>query len=183
MLQRCYDAKHNRYHRYGARGITVCDEWREYPTFKSWASREGYRKGLTIDRVNGDLGYVPENCLWVSQKDQQRNRVNNRTVKAFGETKVLAAWADDPRCEPSYKELWSRISRGMDPEEAITRPLRRKGGYSPVTTLGETMSVSEWADDPRCEVNAKTLWARVHRGWPADKAVTAPSGARAQGVI
>lgn len=65
MKQRCFNEKHPKYQRYGARGITVCNEWMKSKTFIEWAFANGWQKGLTLDRKNNDEGYEPSNCEWI----------------------------------------------------------------------------------------------------------------------
>ena len=80
MLTRCYSPKHKGYKDYGGRGITVCQEWKEsYETFKWWAILTGYdetakRGQCTLDRVNNDGNYCPENCRWATMSEQNRNK-------------------------------------------------------------------------------------------------------------
>ena len=80
MINRCYKENHKEYHRYGGRGITVCDQWRNnYLSFREWAIANGYdenapRGQCTIDRVDNDKGYSPDNCRWVDMKLQAENR-------------------------------------------------------------------------------------------------------------
>jgi hypothetical protein len=175
MLARCENPKQNRYHHYGGRGITVCPEWHDYTRFRSWASRTGYRKGLQLDRLDNDGNYAPSNCAWRSPKDQQRNRRNNRIITFQGVSKPLAEWADDPRCVVAYKVLWERLEDGWDFAAALTTPQRRKGGYRLIEAFGESKSVTEWVNDPRCQAGSvKTLWNRVNLGWPPERAITAP---------
>lgn len=74
MLQRCYNPKNQRYARYGGRGITVCAEWRaDCVEFFNWAMANGYQRGLSIDRIDNDQGYGPENCRWATAAEQQHN--------------------------------------------------------------------------------------------------------------
>lgn len=74
MMTRCYDATHKSYHRYGGRGIAVCDEWRnDKETFISWAQANGTHPDLQLDRRNNDAGYSPENCRFVDRKTQRAN--------------------------------------------------------------------------------------------------------------
>lgn len=176
MLARCYNPEHNRYHRYGGRGIQVCPEWHTYLTFRSWATSEGgYVDGAQIDRIHTDGDYEPGNVRWTSARIQQQNRSNNKRVSWRGETKSLAEWAEDPRCRVPYKVLWERLSRGWEFERALTSPQRSSKAYRQITALGETKGLQEWVDDPRCAVESvQTLWKRLNDGWPEEKAVLAP---------
>jgi hypothetical protein len=68
MKNRCYSENWHKYKRYGLRGIEVCDKWRDnYSTFKQWALENGYKEGLTIDRINNNGNYEPNNCQWITQ--------------------------------------------------------------------------------------------------------------------
>lgn len=84
MKERCYIPSSVRYPRYGGRGITICNEWRDdFQAFYEWAMANGYdenapRGQCTIDRIDNDKGYAPENCRWVDLKTQQNNKSNNR---------------------------------------------------------------------------------------------------------
>lgn len=87
MKERCHNQKHNRYNRYGGRGITVCDEWKDnFQAFYEWAMANGYdenapRGQCTIDRIDNDKGYSPDNCRWVDAKTQVNNRSVSRKEK------------------------------------------------------------------------------------------------------
>lgn len=79
MLNRCYNETNNRYHRYGKRGITVCDEWRnDYEIFRTWALSNGYRDDLSIDRKDNDGDYIPSNCKFSTNAQQAQNRSKKR---------------------------------------------------------------------------------------------------------
>ena len=94
MIQRCTNKNAQNYGRYGGRGIDVCDEWRtDFQQFYDWAVLSGYSEGLTIDRIDNELGYYPENCRWVTRQTQQNNTRNNHYVTFEGETHTIAEWS------------------------------------------------------------------------------------------
>ena len=96
MRARCHNQHNKRYARYGARGITVCEEWdSSFEAFYKWALSNGYHDGLTIDRIDNDKGYSPENCRWVTQKEQNRNYSRNHKITYNGKTQCIADWADE----------------------------------------------------------------------------------------
>lgn len=75
MIQRCTNPNHKRYSDWGGRGITVCDEWKnDFAVFNDWAKESGYSDGLTLDRIDNDKGYCPENCRWATIAEQNRNK-------------------------------------------------------------------------------------------------------------
>jgi hypothetical protein len=119
MHRRCEDERQPNYHRYGGRGIAVCQEWETYEAFRDWARSSGYGEGLTLERVNNDLGYSPENCAWVNRKAQALNTRRNRYVTALGETKILSDWVRDSRCIVDHSTLINRLDSGWPPDLAI----------------------------------------------------------------
>lgn len=118
MIRRCYTEDDPAYPNYGGRGIKVCDEWKEsVESFAEWALQNGYDDSLSIDRINNDGDYCPENCRWANSKTQSNNRRSNIKITIFGETKNMKEWCDIfniPRTRVS-----ARIKRGWTPEEAI----------------------------------------------------------------
>lgn len=93
MRQRCNNPSHNSYVRYGNRGIFVCDEWLSFENFRDWALNNGYEEDLSIDRIDVNDGYYPENCRWADSITQQNNRRNNHYVTWGGESHTIAEWA------------------------------------------------------------------------------------------
>lgn len=94
MMDRCYRKTAWNYKDYGGRGITVCDEWHDICSFGKWAEENGYRKGLSIERIDTDGNYSPENCRWATQKEQCNNRRNTKYLTAFGETHTISEWSE-----------------------------------------------------------------------------------------
>lgn len=79
LLKRCYSKRHKNYCLYGARGIQVCDEWRySFAAFRDWAYANGWDPSLQIDRIDCDGHYSPDNCRWVTSRENNRNRRNNK---------------------------------------------------------------------------------------------------------
>lgn len=127
MKARCNNPKTVRYNRYGGRGITVCPEWLgSYLAFRDWANANGYAENLSIERIDVDGHYCPENCRWASDTEQRENRGNTRYLEAFGERKAASAWLRDPRCVATKKVLYHRIWAGWDTEKALTTPTDTK---------------------------------------------------------
>lgn len=119
MKNRCKD-KGARGKRYALRGITVCERWRSGFRFFLEDMGEPPTPFHSIDRIDVNGHYEPGNCRWVTIKEQARNRGNNVRATAFGETKLVIEWADDPRCVVCFATLRARIWYGWDHERAIT---------------------------------------------------------------
>ena len=125
MLQRCGNPNRPDFVHYGGRGIKVCSEWKGFINFFEWAHNNGYQNGLTIDRIDPNGNYCPENCRWVSVARQQNNKRDNHYLTYNGETMSMSDWAD--RIGIPYGTLRSRIYiLGWDDERAITTPVRHK---------------------------------------------------------
>lgn len=111
MIQRCYNKNHKYYCYYGERGITVCDSWKQdYLSFRKWALENGWHDGLTIDRIDNDKNYCPENCRFATKKQQANNRRNNRYVEICGERLTMAEWAD--RLNVTHARIWHYVDKG-----------------------------------------------------------------------
>lgn len=107
MKGRCYNSHDPRYDRWGGRGIKVCDEWKEsFEAFYSWALSSGYSDELTIDRIDNDGDYTPENCRWATQKEQSRNRSTNINITIGNSTRTLTEWCEIFQLD--YKTVVSR---------------------------------------------------------------------------
>ncbi len=128
MRSRCtHKSLGQTYADYGGRGIAVCAEWdRSYLAFREWAMTNGYEGTMTIERNNVDGNYEPANCLWIPHRRQARNRRDTVYLTAFGETKGIADWLDDPRCSVTRGTLRTRLKLGWRHEEAISASLTNR---------------------------------------------------------
>lgn len=117
MKTRCFNVSNAAYRHYGARGITVCDRWKD--SFENFLSDMGpCPKGMTLDRRDNNGSYTPENCRWATLETQGGNRRNNRMVEWRGERMCLRAW--ERRLGVPYGRVQSRLNTGWDVERAMT---------------------------------------------------------------
>ena len=122
---RCSKLGHDRWEDYGGRGITVCPEWRNsFEAFRDWALANGYRDDLTIDRINVNGNYCPENCRWVTNQVQQNNRRDNHYIEYNGEKHTITEWARLYGLKENA--LVHRILRGWDIGRALHTPVATK---------------------------------------------------------
>lgn len=124
ILQRCENPNDTQYKNYGARGIKVCTEWHEFIPFHDWAMANGWQRGVSIDRIDNNGNYEPDNCRWVTAKEQARNKRNNHFITFNGKTQTMVEWAEEIGLE--YSILWNRIHRGWSIERAFIEPGCRK---------------------------------------------------------
>lgn len=122
MLRRCYDPGLKAYKYYGGRGITVCDAWRnDFRSFYDWATSNGYERGLTIERIDVNGNYCPENCTWITNEKQQINKTNTRFVTVFGETLPLPI-AARKYSTVSCNTVEKRLLCGWSDDHAVLLP-------------------------------------------------------------
>ena len=115
MLARCENPKNPRYADYGGRGITVCDRWHTFSNFIADMSPRPDAK--TLDRIDNDAGYCPENCRWATRKEQQANTRRPIGLTVNGETRSLEEWSQITGVK--IGTIGARLSRGWTPEDAI----------------------------------------------------------------
>lgn len=138
---RCHNPKNSNYYLYGGRGIDLCDEWKEFDTFCDWALANGYDENAqfgecTIDRIDPDKGYSPDNCRWVNMTRQNNNRRNNHLISFNGETKTIAEWE---RHLGLYSgAIYERLKSGWSIEHALTVQRLRGSGHYYRKTYGES---------------------------------------------
>jgi len=127
IKDRCANPKSSAYKYYGGRGIAICDEWsNDFLKFREWALSHGYTDTLSIERVNVNGNYEPDNCCWIPRSEQCKNTRWNKYYTLNGETHSTVEWSRLLGGSPSL--IGSRLKRGWSLEKALTTP-RRKGNY------------------------------------------------------
>ena len=124
MKLRCYNPKYKTYHRYGGRGIKICDEWlQDFMNFYNWAMNNGYIEGLWIERIDNNGNYEPSNCKWATRKEQCQNREQTIKITYNNQTLCLSEWARITGIK--FKTLQSRYKSGWDVEKMLTTRARK----------------------------------------------------------
>jgi hypothetical protein len=175
MIRRCTEEKNKSYYNYGGRGITVCDRWQS--SFENFYGDMGEppESNYTLDRINNNAGYSPENCRWASYKEQGRNTRANRLVIWRGQTKTLSEWADDPLVKElgvSAHIIGDRLNKGWSTNSAMTTP---PFPGKMITYQGETLTMMEWSRRLGTD-KTNIVSKRIRRGWSVEDAVSTPLG-------
>lgn len=124
MKARCLKPNNPRYKDWGGRGIKVCEEWQTYEPFRDWALSNGYSNDLSIDRIDNDGNYTPDNCRWATAKQQSNNQSTNLYYEINGERHTLHEWSEILGF--GYSAVYARIQLGVDPVDAMTHKGRMK---------------------------------------------------------
>lgn len=175
MKTRCYNSKRQEYYRYGGRGITVCKEWlasdhkthKGWKSFEKWSLENGYAENKTLDRIDNNKGYSPENCRWVDIKTQANNKTNNHFITYKGNTKTIKQWAEDFGI--NEHTLGTRIRKNNQTTENIfsNKNLRLRM----ITYNNKTQSLKDWCRE--LQLNYYTVHCRItRRGWTIEEAFT-----------
>lgn len=177
MIRRCENPKSPDYYRYGALGISVCDEWHDLPTFLNWAYSHNWAEGLTLDRIDNEGNYCPENCRWADKFTQSNNKRTNTFLEFDGKKQTVANWAREQGISPEV--LYDRIERDWPIEDILQTPVRvtpkfkRGSSVEVVEYKGESHTLLEWSKitglSPCC------IRYRIKAGWTVEEALTKPS--------
>lgn len=125
MKQRCTNPENDNYCRYGGRGIKICDEWlKSYESFKTWALTNGYSDRLTLDRIDNNGNYCPENCRWATRAMQDQNKRQSIILEIDGVKKCATAWAREFGIKP--ETVLARIRYGWS-KDKLFMPVQQKG--------------------------------------------------------
>jgi hypothetical protein len=132
MKQRCNNKNSHAYKNYGGRGIKICDEWTDFTVFQDWAIKNGYKEnaGLSIDRIDVNGNYCPENCRWTTIDTQSNNKRSNKYFEMNGECYSIAEWVK--KLGGSSSLIHARLRRGWSIEQALLRPVRKVEGNNEV---------------------------------------------------
>lgn len=176
MIKRCSVPHSEGYCNYGGRGITVCDRWKD--SFENFYQDIGEPPNVdcTLDRINNNAGYSPENCRWATSQEQARNTRANRFVTWKGEKKTLAEWAGDPELRLlgiSASLLSHRLRKGWDIDSVMTTP-SLPGKM--ITYQGETLTMMDWSRKLGARTNIVSK--RVRKGWSIEDAISVPFGVK-----
>lgn len=120
MMQRCYDKNSHAYSRYGGRGINVCEHWQSFEGF--YADMGDRPEGKSLERIDNNGDYSPENVVWADAKAQANNRRSNVILEHNDEKKTMQQWAD--QLGVKIGTIWARIDRGWTVDRALTQEVR-----------------------------------------------------------
>lgn len=169
MVSRCENVSDKSYHRYGGRGIGVCERWKSFENFIADMGRRPDGARWSIDRIDNDSGYCPDNCRWATDSEQARNRRSSHKVMFRGELRTIAEIADES-CV-SQQLLRSRIVvHGWDVESAVTTPPGEAYVPKPITIGGQTKLIKEWLNV--FGISRGTYCSRVRSGMSPDEALS-----------
>lgn len=165
MKRRCNNPHDQAYRRYGAKGIKVCPEWEDsFENFYEWSMDNGYKDGLTIDRIDNSKGYSPDNCRWATMLEQSRNTSRNILFTHNGKTQCLSAWAEEFGID--QKKAWKRFKLGNSFEDIFsTNDLRLHG--KEITYKGKTQTINKWSEETG--INRTTIITRLKSGFDLDR--------------
>lgn len=171
MKSRCFNSKTPKFKNHGGRGITICSEWlASYVNFHEWATNNGYKDSLVIERIDNNGNYDPGNCKWATYTEQNLNKRENHRVTFKGETKTLTEWGAELGIK--FTTLSSRLTDyGWGVEKTLNTPV---GAHRKrvIEYQGETRTLSEWSK--KLGLGYKLLHKRLVSGWGPERILNTP---------
>lgn len=163
MVSRCHNPNDHAYNDYGGRGIKVCEGWQDIKKFAKWADEQGFEKGknLSIERIDVNGNYCPDNCCWIERTLQPRNRRNTIKFSINGIEKPLSEWSELKRIDHSL--VLARYEKGCrNPEDLFYKGNLQQRDTIKVSVYGEMLSASDIAT--KYNINKQTVQGRIYRG-------------------
>lgn len=171
IKERCYNPKNPCYKHYGGRGIAMCDEWKnDFMAFYSWAMENGYTDELTVDRIDYNKGYSPQNCRLVGWVEQQNNKRNNRRFTVGDKTLTIAEWSRESGVQ--YRDIMNRLNYGYTMEEAIKPDFKKHH----LCMNAENQNLYDLCVERG--IRYSLVKQRVDRGWDIERALSTPAKER-----
>lgn len=167
IKRRCDDEWRESYKYYGGRGITYCNEWRDFDAFEKWSISHGYANDLSIDRIDVNGNYEPKNCRWVTNTIQANNTRRNHYLTYSGKNQSMAEWAREYNLP--YEVLRDRINRlNWDIEKALTTPVGFEYKNRIMLTYnGKCQSINQWSKE--LGISRKTISTKLQKGLPIEQ--------------
>ena len=168
MKARCFNPNYQHYSHYGSRGITVCDRWLN---FKNFIADMGSRPTAkhSLDRIDNNADYSPENCKWSTNAEQQNNRRNNKPLITIGnETWTIAQWTEKKGYGKTV--IRTRLNSGWSDYDAVMTPI--DGKIKLITIEGKTYTIVQWAK--KMGYGKSVIQGRLKMGWSEFDAVMTP---------
>ena len=126
IKKRCYNSKGKQYKDYGGRGINVCDDWKNsFLLYFKWAMENGYSETLSIDRINNENDYCPENCKFSTSKEQNNNKRNNINITINGIIKTVPEWSEYSGV--GKEAIYYRYYKGIIGQDLLKPVTKRRG--------------------------------------------------------
>lgn len=173
MRNRCENKNHRAYDSYGGRGIIICERWSGINGIRNFESDMGDPPpGLTLERIDNNGPYSPENCKWASITEQARNRRNNRLIFFNGKEQCATVWSIETGINKTT--LHYRLGQGWGVEKSLTTPVSKQ--QQPVNKRiefnGKIQGLAAWARE--FGIKQETLFSRLRHGWTIERALTEP---------
>lgn len=168
MKNRVNNPNQTEYKNYGGRGIKICAEWYSYENFRDWSLSNGYDDTLTLDRINVNGNYSPENCRWVGKIVQANNKTNNHFLTYNGKTQTLTQWEKETGIR--RQTIDDRIKSGWSVKDALNTPVEKHLSRL-LTYNGKTQTLAQWSRETG--IKRTTISRRIDTyAWSVEKALT-----------
>jgi len=167
MKNRCFNPNYHRYSDWGGRGITVCDRWLNFENFLADMGTKPSPKH-SLDRIDNNADYSPENCRWATKAEQDNNRRSNRLITIACVTLTIAQWAKKTGFNANV--IHDRLKDGWSEFDAVMTPI--DGKIRLIAIENETRTIAQWAK--KMSISEQVINSRLKSGWSEYKAVMTP---------